>query len=321
MMSENRTEAEREFGSYEEIGMPDHLVPVKIVPRRMDLHSVGCSFHWHEALEFYCVEQGGVLLLCGGRREWIRAGETGFVNWCRPHRGMAFLADTRYHIVQIGPELFSGETLLLPGQKEPCGYLSLLLSFGERAPVLLPTFPDLAASLRELIRLYYEPGPAVRLEEKAAVLHTLAALAKLLIASPGRGESPQGSGDRVSLEHVRSLLLFLSENYADPERVSLPALSRRFGLSTPYLCRIFRRCTGMSIVSHLQELRCTRAAAFILSGTPLREAAERAGFQDYNYFSRVFRQRMGISPLALKKPPETGGSEKARGCGNVVRQR
>ena len=138
MMSENRTEAEREFGSYEEIGMPDHLVPVKIVPRRMDLHSVGCSFHWHEALEFYCVEQGGVLLLCGGRREWIRAGETGFVNWCRPHRGMAFLADTRYHIVQIGPELFSGETLLLPGQKEPCGYLSLLLSFGVRELSVLP---------------------------------------------------------------------------------------------------------------------------------------------------------------------------------------
>lgn len=306
-MPDRLGESADQYGAYEEIGMPDHRFPVRIVPRSMGVHSVGCSFHWHEALEFYLVEQGGVLLLRGGRREWIHAGETGFVNWCQPHRGMAFLPETRYQIVQIGPELFSDETLLLPQRAEPCGYLSLLLSLGGHAPVLLPPCPALTASLWDLIRHVGERTPAVRLEEKADVLRVLAALANLLLAASKDGIVPEGQRDRLSLEHVKRLLLFLSQSFANPELVSLPALSRRFGLSVPYLCRIFRHYTGMSIVSHVQELRCTRAAALILEGTPLREAAEQAGFQDYNYFSRIFRKRMGVSPLALKKPPRPGG--------------
>ena len=67
------------------------------------------------------------------------------------------------------------------------------------------------------------------------------------------------------------------------------------------LCRIFRQHTGMTIVSYLQELRCAQAAALIQEGTSLRRAAELSGFQDYNYFSRIFKKRTGRSPLSLTK--------------------
>ena len=94
--------------------------------------------------------------------------------------------------------------------------------------------------------------------------------------------------------------------YREPELVSLPALSRRFGLSVPYLCRIFKRHTGMTIVSYLQELRCTQAASLIEDGVSLRRAAELSGFQDYNYCSRVFKSRMGSSPLSLAQRGRRG---------------
>ena len=61
----------------------------------------------------------------------------------------------------------------------------------------------------------------------------------------------------------------------------------------------------MTIVSYLQELRCAQSAALIQEGTSLLRAAELSGFQDYNYFSRIFNKRTGRSPLSLTKEGRT----------------
>lgn len=294
-------EGGRPLGRYEDVGMPDGTLPVRVMMRRTGRESIGCDFHWHEELEFYYVAQGGVLLLCGGRRQWVRAGEAGFVNWCQLHRGVEFLENTCHYIIQISPRLFAEETILPPGAKAPCSYLSFLIAQGNRAPLPFSDAPALTGALRELIRLWETDGPAARLEKKAAVWNLLAALANGLIAEAGEGGAPDAAADLLSLAHVRSLLLFLSSSYQEPELVALPALSRHFGLSVPYLCRIFRQHTGMTIVSYLQELRCAQAAALIQEGTSLRRAAELSGFQDYNYFSRIFKKRTGRSPLSLTK--------------------
>lgn len=304
------TENSRSIGRYEDVCMEDNALPVQILRRRMDSGSFGCDFHWHEELEFYCVRQGGVLLLCGGERQWIRAGETGFVNWCQLHRGVKFLDSTQYEIVQISPRLFAGETIVPPGAGAPCAYLSYLIALGNRAPVLLSDAPALREALAQLIQLWETDGPAARLEKKAAALRVLAALSECLAETAGEGAAPDDA-DQLSLAHVRSLLLCLSSMYREPELVSLPALSRRFGLSVPYLCRIFKRHTGMTIVSYLQELRCTQAASLIEDGVSLRRAAELSGFQDYNYFSRVFKSRMGSSPLSLAQRGRRGPGGKA----------
>lgn len=160
------TENSRSIGRYEDVCMEDNALPVQILRRRMDSGSFGCDFHWHEELEFYCVRQGGVLLLCGGERQWIRAGETGFVNWCQLHRGVKFLDSTQYEIVQISPRLFAGETIVPPGAGAPCAYLSYLIALGNRAPVLLSDAPALREALAQLIQLWETDGPAARLEKK-----------------------------------------------------------------------------------------------------------------------------------------------------------
>lgn len=291
----------RTAGRYEDVDMSDSTLPVRVLMRRTGRESFGCDFHWHEELEFYYVTQGGVLLLCGGRRQWLHAGGAGFVNWCQLHRGVEFLEDTRHYIVQISPRLFAEETLLPPGAKAPCSYLSFLIAQGSRAPLLFSGVPALTGALAELIGLWETDGPAIRLKRKAAVWRLLAALADSLLEHAPDAGAPEGAGDLLSLAHVRSLLLYLSSSYQEPELVTLPALSRRFGLSAQYLCRIFRRHTGMTIVSYLQELRCTQAAALIGEGASLRRAAELTGFQDYNYFSRIFKKRMGHSPLSLTR--------------------
>ena len=61
---------------YETVPMPDDL-PVLVFERFHDSGEPGCEFHWHEELEFYYVESGGVLLNCGGRTAMAAPGRCG----------------------------------------------------------------------------------------------------------------------------------------------------------------------------------------------------------------------------------------------------
>ena len=58
----------------------------------------------------------------------------------------------------------------------------------------------------------------------------------------------------------------------------------------------------MSIAKYILKKRIEKAAQLLSeSGCHVREAAINVGFYDYNYFSKVFKKEMGITPLKYKK--------------------
>jgi len=71
---------------------------------------------------------------------------------------------------------------------------------------------------------------------------------------------------------------------------------------SPLYCEIiFKRYTGTSIIKYLIQQRIERAKALLLDGTlSLKAIAIAVGFEDYNYFSRVFKRATGTSPKQYK---------------------
>lgn len=88
---------------------------------------------------------------------------------------------------------------------------------------------------------------------------------------------------------------------------SVPELSPRgvaskCGISVNYLNRLFRGTfgvpTGEFIISRRLELAETLLANGDLS---VKETAIRCGFNDHNYFSRVFKAKKGVTPGNLRR--------------------
>lgn len=274
---------------YETIPMPDDL-PVLVFEHFHDSGKPGCEFHWHEELEFYYVEYGGVLLNCGGEQQWLYPGDVGFVNGFLPHRGADFLDGTHHYIIQVSLELFRAELRL----SDRRSYDSLLLEALPRLPVFFTGDNQLSSLFLSLIEEWHRREPGWELEVKSCLFRIGSFL---LRKAPLFPESrPLTLPEQDSLRHVKDLLLYLASWYNCPEKTSLSALSSTFGLSEPYLCRIFRRHTGRTVTGYINELRCARAAALIHSGTPLVEAGRQVGIEDYNYFSRMFKKTTGFSP-------------------------
>ena len=280
---------------YESIVMHDRELPVRVELRKSNAQSGGCILHWHEELEFYYVKKGGLSLLCNGESRWLYPGDIGFVNWCQLHRSNEFLDGTEHYIIQIGTKLFADETVT----REQENLLFLFIAQHRRFPVLLHGCGELQQLLELIVEESRTRQVGYELKIRAAVYNVLIFL--LRQARITDLDALPAVKDQSSMEHLKRILAYLSFHYTNPEEVALPELSRRFGLSVPYLCRIFKKHTSLTITGYISQLRCSRAAAFIQEGLPLEEVAVRTGFRDYNYFSRVFTRTMGMAPSRYRR--------------------
>lgn len=86
------------------------------------------------------------------------------------------------------------------------------------------------------------------------------------------------------------------------ETVSLSELSASLGLSTVQFSRRFRKMFGMNPSEYVSELRLDKARGLLLENRlTVDEIAVQCGYSNGFYFSRVFSQKMHISPSEYRQ--------------------
>jgi len=81
------------------------------------------------------------------------------------------------------------------------------------------------------------------------------------------------------------------------EDLSLSKLAKLKFVSASYLSRLFHQLTGEQLLSYITRIKMEEAKK-LLADERLRvqDVADRLGYQSANYFSKVFRKSVGISP-------------------------
>ena len=83
-------------------------------------------------------------------------------------------------------------------------------------------------------------------------------------------------------------------------------LASRFAMSKHYLCHIFKKGTGFSVMEYVIQLRIISAQRMLRQGATVQEASERSGFQTYSHFIRTFNNYVGTSPKKYAKQYSMG---------------
>ena len=78
--------------------------------------------------------------------------------------------------------------------------------------------------------------------------------------------------------------------------LSVNALCSQFGLSRNKLYKISHDTYGSTIAAYVRKRRVLKAAALLKSGYSVANAAISSGFEDYNYFSEIFKKEIGVLP-------------------------
>lgn len=99
---------------------------------------------------------------------------------------------------------------------------------------------------------------------------------------------------------TRKAMAFIHEHYGEP--IGRGDFARYVGVSEGYLSRSFNQETGLSLIHYLTRYRIQQAKQLLVTtDKTITEIAMEVGFSDSNYFSRVFRQEAGISPLTYRR--------------------
>lgn len=101
-------------------------------------------------------------------------------------------------------------------------------------------------------------------------------------------------------DEIQPALKKMEKQYAT--RLSVEELAEACGLSAATFATRFKKLTGKTPIAYLMDKRLSYAAALLLQGpAPLAEIAQRTGFYDEFYFSRMFKKKYGVSPRQYKK--------------------
>jgi len=99
---------------------------------------------------------------------------------------------------------------------------------------------------------------------------------------------------------LRLIREYIEENYN--KRIQLDDLADRYNISKYYLSHIFNEQYGTSINNYLISLRITKAKHYLrFTDMTTTEIAERLGYDDVNYFIRLFKKVENITPGEYRK--------------------
>lgn len=95
---------------------------------------------------------------------------------------------------------------------------------------------------------------------------------------------------------LRKVMAIIDTHLADPD-LAVVRLERELGLSNTQLYRKLKALTGKGGNELIRSVRLQRAAQLLKAGRrQVAEVAYDVGFNDPNYFIRVFRKEFGVSP-------------------------
>jgi AraC-like DNA-binding protein len=149
-------------------------------------------------------------------------------------------------------------------------------------------------------------------ERNAGYIFTSTALFMQLIAFLARCYDGEQTPESQTLLRIGAAIGYLEDHHG--EAICIQQLTQMAGMSESSLLRAFKQATGCTPVEHLSRLRI-RHGCELLRRTDLNitEIAFEIGFNDSNYFTRIFRKQNGVTPSAYRAGQRTHGSTERSG--------
>ena len=96
-------------------------------------------------------------------------------------------------------------------------------------------------------------------------------------------------------DHVQKAILYIRENYSG--NISLVTVADQIHISNAHLSRLFKKELDTSFIDYLTSYRIEIAKKMIKeTNKGLKEISELTGFNSYNYFLRVYKEKTGLTP-------------------------
>lgn len=285
---------ERDILFYEKPIIDDSSFPIRI-------HSV-CSdestdiffdTHWHREMEFFYFTSGKGIIYCDLNPIPVEAGDIIVVNSNELHRGQNLSSKLgRYNII-VDPDIFHTGFMTRCETKYIYPIIKNHIVFQNK----ISDDKKVEENIKKIIHEYESGLNGFELMIKGYLYELFALLIRRYAISY---LTPREYEKRVeNLKNFGDLFKHIETNYT--QRTTLKEAAAMSNMSQSHFCRSFKEFTGKTFVEYVNSIRLNRAEILLLnSNMSVTEIAMEVGFNDINYFSRLFRQHKGVSPTEMR---------------------
>ena len=111
------------------------------------------------------------------------------------------------------------------------------------------------------------------------------------------------STNKIKIRLFENVKNFIKENIET--ELELEKVASNFGLSVYYFSRTFKEVTGINYSDYINKCRVHIAKKLLSNGEMnVKEVCYKVGYNDPNYFSKVFKKYEGVSPANFKMTGE-----------------
>ena len=99
---------------------------------------------------------------------------------------------------------------------------------------------------------------------------------------------------------VQKVMNYVNLNVAEP--LTLKSLAAMCLISPSYLSALFKQETGSTLIDYINTQRVNRAAQLLVQNNhTIAAVAEEVGILDVNYFTKIFKKTLGVTPTRYRR--------------------
>jgi len=150
----------------------------------------------------------------------------------------------------------------------------------------------------EIVNLYQQIMESIE-SEKIGYKQIIASLTYQIIAQIYAANRSKKFSGKESETAITRAKIFMADRI--DKRINLKKMASELGVGYSWFRRMFRHHTGLAPAQYFLELKLNKAKDLLVSTSlSVKEISVMTGFDSQFYFSKFFKNRMGISPSKLR---------------------
>lgn len=250
--------------------------------------------HWHEHLQIYYFIDGKALIQCGNNTFQVHPEDIILVNSGESHYLKSKSDNLAFFIIRFEPNfIYSNKADIIQTK-----YLAPIINDGIIFDNYIENDDKFHELVKEALSEYFNKELGYELSIKGIVYNLIVLLLRnhihyLLTEEEFRKR-------KANLQRFSSVFEYIEKHYL--EKITLNDLSNRASISKHHFCRIFKELTGKTAIEYINGIRLEKAVDLLNeTDNNITEIALKCGFENINYFSRVFKSQYRISPSQFRK--------------------
>ena len=247
------------------------------------------SIHIHECCEVLLCLGGGGCFLIDNRVYEVGDGDIFVINQFEPHK-ITFTDKTHFerYVFQIHPHyIYNNSTDLT--DLSACFYTRNSVS-GNRISLSLDELLYVK-TLIEKLKTENSFGDDII---KNGIINEFLIFLNRKFAQKNPGAKDTEIMTNQTNKIIINTVKYINKHYS--EDIALSDIAAYSFVSVSYLCTLFKKTFGTTIIKYITSKRISEAKKLLKSGKSISDAAEESGFNDYANFMRTFKKAVGVSP-------------------------